>query len=472
LFWWRKRNEGFEWRDYVRTTILVRREQRRQRVKDIHAAAAAHVKDAGKRGLDASVAGARGAGSGARSYAKQFAGASVSLAKRAGALALSAIAAGARGLATGVSTLATGVAALAQRAGEPLGPVLEPVLSVAREPKPSLALKIIAGLTALGALYRTWTFGFDTDAMIAAVIAAITAVVLALAYLTDPYRSRRSGPRWRDDLLSRLRETELTLPGDRRVSGTTAGASLLAIIAVFALGSAAVYYNAPSRIAAVMSAPTTTRPATTGALPEADPSKLEGRAVVVSGDTLRVAGTLIVLDGIEAPEATQYCQRTSGQHTSGKWRCGVAAKDALASLVRGRRISCDIVGDGEGAKRARCYSRSNDIAQQLVRDGNVFANGGFLSRYASYESEAQTDKIGLWAGNADRPQDYRDKRWEEATKAAPDGCPIKGRIRSGARTYVLPWSASYDSVKPSKAKGERWFCSETEAKAAGWSRAS
>lgn len=462
MFWWRKRNEGFEWRDYVRTTILVRREQRRQRVKDIHAAAAAHVKDAGKRGLDAGVAGARGAGSGAKSYAKQFAGASGSLAKRAGAVALSAIAAGARGLATGVSALATGVAALAQRASEPLGPVLEPVLSVAREPKPSLALKIIAGLTALGALYRTWTFGFDTDAMIAAVIAAVAAVILALAYLTDPYRSRRSGPRWRDDLLSRLRETELTLPGDRRVSGTTVGASLLAIVAVLALGGAAIHYGAPSRIAAVMSAPTTT-----SALPAADPSKLEGRAVVVSGDTLRVAGTLVVLDGIEAPEATQSCQRTSG-----KWRCGVAAKDALANLVRGRRISCDIVGDGEGAKRARCYSRSNDIAQQLVRDGNVFSNGGFLSRYASYESEAQTDKIGLWAGNADRPQDYRDKRWEEATKAAPDGCPIKGRIRSGARTYVLPWSTSYDSVKPSKARGERWFCSETEAKAAGWSRAS
>ncbi len=455
MFWWRKRNEGFEWRDYVRTTILVRREQRRQRVKDIHAAAAAHVKDAGRRGLDASVAGARDAGSGTAYYAKKFAAASASAAQRGAAVAASAIATGARGLASGLS-------ALAARIGQPLGSVLEPALSVAREPRPNLALKIVAGLTAVGALYRSWSFGFDTDAMIAAIIAIVASVVLALAYLTDPYRGRRAGGGARDGLLAKLREAEITLPGDRRISGTAAGAGLLATVAVVTLAGVAFYSGTPSPVAGIMSAPTTT-----GALPTADASKLEGRAIALSGDSLRIAGTLIILDGIEAPEATQSCQRKAG-----KWRCGAAAKDALANIVRGRRISCDIVGDSEDVKRARCYSRGSDIAKELVRGGSVFSSGGFLSRYAGDESEAQAQKIGLWSGDADRPQDYRDKRWEEATRTAPDGCPIKGRIRSGSRTYVLPWSTSYDSIKPSKAKGERWFCSENEAKAAGWSRAS
>ena len=32
MFGWRKRNDGFEWREYVRTTILVRRRNRRERV--------------------------------------------------------------------------------------------------------------------------------------------------------------------------------------------------------------------------------------------------------------------------------------------------------------------------------------------------------------------------------------------------------------------------------------------------------
>jgi endonuclease YncB( thermonuclease family) len=422
VFWWRKRNEGFEWRDYVRTTILVRREQRRQRVKDIQAAAAAHV------------AGARSAGSGTAHYARKLATALAAFAGRAATATVSALTAGASGVAAAVSAVTAHI-------GGPLGPILEPVLSRAREPRPNLALKIAAVLTALGALYRSWSFGFDTDAMIAAVIAGLATVVLALAYLTDPYRARRAGSR--DGLLARLRDTELTLPGDRRVSGTVAAGAVLATLALIALGGTFLYSGAPGRIAGLVS------------------------AVAVSGDSLRVAGTFVTLDGIEAPEASQYCERKTG-----KWRCGAAAKDALADLVRGKRIACDIVGEENGLKQARCYSRGIDLAQELVRKGSVFSSGGFLSRYASYESEAQAEKLGLWAGDAERPQDFRDKRWAEATKSAPDGCPIKGRIRAGARTYVLPWSASYDSTKPSKAKGERWFCSETEAKAAGWSRAS
>jgi endonuclease YncB( thermonuclease family) len=210
-----------------------------------------------------------------------------------------------------------------------------------------------------------------------------------------------------------------------------------------------------------------TPPATTGALRDTDPSKLEGRAVAVTGDKLRIAGNILTLDGIEAPEASQQCARKNGS-----WRCGAAAKEALASLVRNRRVSCDVLDDSTPAKRARCFVGSDDVAENLVKKGSVFSSGGFLSRYSSLEGEAQDLKVGLWSGEADRPQDYRDKRWQEAKKSAPDGCPIKGRVRSGARTYVLPWAAGYDSIKLRTSRGERWFCSESEAETAGWSRES
>ena len=55
---WRKRNDGFEWRDYVRTTILVRRKHRRDRVGEARKAAVENLKAAGQRGA---VAGAEGA---------------------------------------------------------------------------------------------------------------------------------------------------------------------------------------------------------------------------------------------------------------------------------------------------------------------------------------------------------------------------------------------------------------------------
>jgi hypothetical protein len=135
-------------------------------------------------------------------------------------------------------------------------------------------------------------------------------------------------------------------------------------------------------------------------------------------------------------------------------------------------VSCDVLGEEANAKRARCYVAGDDIAATLVRKGSVFATGGFWGSYASVQSEAEEEKVGLWAGEADRPQDYRDKRWEEAKKAAPDGCPIKGPIRSGGRVYVLPWAPSYDSIRLRASRGERWFCSESEAEAAGWTRGS
>jgi hypothetical protein len=50
------------------------------------------------------------------------------------------------------------------------------------------------------------------------------------------------------------------------------------------------------------------------------------------------------------------------------------------------------------------------------------------------------------------------------------GCNIKGNIsmRTGERIYHVPGGKFYDATVISPANGERWFCSEDEAQAAGW----
>ena len=54
-------------------------------------------------------------------------------------------------------------------------------------------------------------------------------------------------------------------------------------------------------------------------------------------------------------------------------------------------------------------------------------------------------------------------------EGAPDGCIIKGNINSkGDKIYHYPGMSSYGSTKIDESKGERWFCSEEEARAAGW----
>ncbi len=461
VFWWRKRNEGFEWRDYVRTTILVRREQRRQKLKDVQAAASAHVKDAGKRGVDAGIAGARVAGTGAKTFAKGTWGFSKVAAHALGAWSAKGAQSTGSALAWLVGKLWDGARALIARIAAPLAPRAEPILDFARQPRINLALKIVAGAAALGAAYRAWAFGFDADAVVATILAAGAAALVGLAFLTDPYRQRQSDAR--ESLLARLRETDFELPGTGRISATTAGLAVLGVVAIATVVGTAAYYGLPNWNSGQSHSTSAPRTADTGET-QAD---LEGRATAISGDMLRIAGALVTLDGIEAPEAGQSCKRQDR-----KWQCGAAAKDALANLVRGRRISCDIVHEDDAEKRVRCYARGKDIAEQLVRSGHVFSKGGFLSAYAGFESDAQAEKLGLWAGDIERPQDYRDKRWEEAKRSAPEGCPIKGRIQSGARTYILPWSPAYESVRLRTSRGERWFCSESEAQAAGWSRAS
>jgi hypothetical protein len=49
-------------------------------------------------------------------------------------------------------------------------------------------------------------------------------------------------------------------------------------------------------------------------------------------------------------------------------------------------------------------------------------------------------------------------------------CRIKGNISGSGHIYHVPGSASYNATRIDTSKGERWFCSEEEAEAAGWVR--
>lgn len=51
-------------------------------------------------------------------------------------------------------------------------------------------------------------------------------------------------------------------------------------------------------------------------------------------------------------------------------------------------------------------------------------------------------------------------------------CPIKGNVSysTGEKIYHIPGQEFYDSTTINEEYGERWFCSEQEAKDAGWRR--
>jgi rubredoxin len=62
--------------------------------------------------------------------------------------------------------------------------------------------------------------------------------------------------------------------------------------------------------------------------------------------------------------------------------------------------------------------------------------------------------------------------WEQGRGDSRTNCTIKGNISfsTGERIYHLPGDKYYETTRINFASGERWFCSEAEARAAGWRR--
>lgn len=62
--------------------------------------------------------------------------------------------------------------------------------------------------------------------------------------------------------------------------------------------------------------------------------------------------------------------------------------------------------------------------------------------------------------------------FSQAVSAQQGGaCNIKGNVNTqGERIYHVPGQRYYNETRISASHGERWFCSEEEARAAGWRR--
>ena len=509
MFGWRRRNDGFEWREYVRTTILVRRKDRRERIERAGKAAVEGVKVAGQRGVEAGAVGVQAIGRGAKvagqrgvevgaigaqalgrgAKAAGQAGAAAGIkgaqalgrgAKAAGQQGLAWGAAGARAAASGLRSgapkvwdalstagawilvvlaamwaavrigTARSAAALgyaSDRALTPVGAagarVFEPIGVTLRQRAIALPLTVAGTVALLGCIWLVATKGFTGDALVPLLIGAAILIPVLLAryadgapsWLASPMHAAGSGMRGLGAALPRL---------------APAGA-IVALIAIVA-GGAWLAWRAMPGATAFVSAPD-------------EDSAVEGRAVALSGDMLRVARTTLRISGIEAPADGQVCTSPRAR----RWRCDETAQAALSRLVRGERVMCTFAGsDDDGVRLATCHNGEKDIGAELVRGGHVFATEGLFAPYGSLELEAREAKVGVWGGDAVRPDNYRAQKWEEAKRVAPDGCPIKGDLKRGQRIYVLPWSRGYDRVRVSLDRGDRWFCSEEEAREAGW----
>jgi endonuclease YncB( thermonuclease family) len=232
-----------------------------------------------------------------------------------------------------------------------------------------------------------------------------------------------------------------------------------------------------------------------GALLPATPV-LAANAIVHDGDTIELGDVTYRLDGIDAPELDQIC---IDDHAD-PWSCGVDARDQLTKLINGRAVRCDDLGVDKTSKKRHvgvCTAEGEtaSLNQQLAKLGMAISFEPALKVHTKDDAAAaKADKTGLWKGCFVAPQEFRigkkdgvliggscradrDKEIRAVLfpedLAQPPACAIKAKFAVRARVtgnvgiYHLQGCRSYAGLT----RPDRWFCSEDDARAAGFRRA-
>ncbi len=207
---------------------------------------------------------------------------------------------------------------------------------------------------------------------------------------------------------------------------------------------------------------------------------IQGRAAVIDGDTIEIAGQRVRFNGIDAPESSQYCQDAKGL----EYACGRTAATALDQfLAKSRPVKCAFIAwDQHGRFVGNCIrADGKSVAGWLVESGHALDWPRYSGlEYAGHQAAAKNAKRGIWQGPFQKPWDWRANHNDgivptamapspSSTLLGSSSCDIKGNISAeGERIYHTPGQKYYRQTKISEGKGERWFCSEAEATQAGW----
>ncbi len=198
--------------------------------------------------------------------------------------------------------------------------------------------------------------------------------------------------------------------------------------------------------------------------------RVAGIVRVIDGDTLDVGGTRVRLYGIDAVEVAQTCKTEQGK----VWPCGEWVRTEVQRAYDGARATCTPLDtDRYGRMVARCTVAGDDIGAALVAGGLATAYRRYSTDYVAQETAAAVADRGLWAMQAQTPEAFRHAApaplLSGPVVTASASCAIKGNISSkGERIYHVPGQRYYDKTRIEPGKGERWFCTAAEARAAGW----
>lgn len=174
---------------------------------------------------------------------------------------------------------------------------------------------------------------------------------------------------------------------------------------------------------------------------------------VIDGDTFDTKdGLRIRLASIDAPEYPKNCY-------------SLQSKNRLEYLIIGKEIVMEDVGkDNFGRTVAFVFSNDLLINKSMVSEGYASVSDKDDSKYSHdltvAQDESQKAKRGIWS--------------EACQTQKNANCVIKGNYRTDNKTrlYHTPDCYNYDKISVNLDEKDQWFCTEDEARNAGFTKSS
>ena len=132
---------------------------------------------------------------------------------------------------------------------------------------------------------------------------------------------------------------------------------------------------------------------------------LTGQVRIIDADTVHLGVEKIRLQGIDAPEAQQSCQRAN----EASYACGQEATAALTRLIGGRALTCRFAPNRDRYQRllGTCFLGELDVNGWLVANGHAVAYTEYSRRYVVEEAQAKQQRRGIHAGQFIPPSRWR-----------------------------------------------------------------
>lgn len=174
---------------------------------------------------------------------------------------------------------------------------------------------------------------------------------------------------------------------------------------------------------------------------------------VIDGDSFKIANKQTIrLASLDAPE-DEFCM-------------GAEATKALTKKILGKRVILrDVKTDIYRRILALVYVNGELVNEYMIRGG-----------FAVTTREAIDENENVSAANTNARENHLGVYSTECFQKDPPNpkCPIKGNIddRNKKKEYLTPDCRAYNRVIVEKSFGEEWFCTENQAKKAGYTKSS